>query len=412
MTVPGNDFESPGETEDAFRVRAREWLAANAREVSGASHSRMVDHRMSWEMVQDAKRWQALLYDAGFAGITWPEEWGGAGLFAIHDIAFQDEARAFVHPSHKVFGPSVSMFGPTLMKFGSDLQQTRHLRRMLRGEDVWCQLFSEPDAGSDLASVRTSIRRVGDEFVINGQKVWSSRAQYADLGFLIGRSDPSVPKHHGTSCVVVDMSAPGVEVRPIEQMDGASSFAEVFFTDVRVPVDALVGEWNDGWRVARHTLTNERYTIGSRGRDVGFAGLIELARLNDRESDPHIRRQLVELYVRTQLLRFLGLRLESAARRDASPGPEGSIAKLLYGEVLDASTELALELMGPEGLLARTSDEQVDSDEPYGFWQSQLLGAPSAHIAGGTDQILRTIIGERILGLPREPSPAQTVERS
>jgi alkylation response protein AidB-like acyl-CoA dehydrogenase len=256
--------------------------------------------------------------------------------------------------------------------------------------------------------------RDGAELVIDGQKIWSSRAQYSDYGMLIGRSDPSAPKHAGLSAVIVDMRAPGIDVRPIRQIDGGDSFAEVFFTGVRLPADSLLGEWNDGWAVARRTLMNERFALASRGRDAGLTQLRQMAEAAGLADDKVIRHRLTDIHIKVQLLRYLGLRLESAARRQLAPGPEGSVAKLLYGEVLDTAAALGMELLGPWGMTSTLSGpddlgrvgSEADDAEPYGLWQAQLLGAPSAHIAGGTDQILRNVIGERMLGLPREPRAA------
>lgn len=407
------DASETREDEDAFRLRVRAWLEQNAERLSEDGHqTRMVDHRMDARIIAASKDWQRKLFHAGLAGITWPEEWGGAGKTPILELVLKDEIRNFAHPSEKLFGPAEKLYGPTIMAFGSTEQKEKHLRSMLRGDEVWCQLFSEPEAGSDLADVRTRIVRDGDELVIDGQKIWSSRAQYSDYGLLIGRSDPSLSKHAGISALIVDMRVPGVDVRPISQIDGGDSFAEVFFTGARVPAHALLGEWNEGWGVARRTLMNERFALASRGQDAGLTQLRQMAEAAGLANDKVIRHRLVDIHIKVQLLRYLGLRLESAARRQVAPGPEGSVAKLLYGEVLDAAAALGMELLGPWGMTSTLSgpDDLAhppspdESAEPYGLWQAQLLGAPSAHIAGGTDQILRNLIGERMLGLPREPA--------
>lgn len=390
------------EDETAFRLAVREWLIGNAPQDAGSNAtSRMVDHRMDSGIVEKSRVWQRKLYEAGYAGMTWPREWGGADAPPIFNLILRQELQRANVGADKVFEPSLKMFGPTLLAFGSEEQKHQHLHRMLRGEEVWCQLFSEPEAGSDLAAVATRVVRDGDEFVIDGQKTWCSRAQYADYGMLVARTDPTVKKHHGITCLVVDMGTPGIEVRPIQQMDGGDSFCEVIFTGIRVPANSLLGEWNDGWRVTTRTLMHERFTLGGRGRDGGLPDLISMSHAQGRAEDSAVRQELAEIHIRVQLMRYLQLQLESAARQQMAPGPEGSIAKLLYGQLIDRSTALGMELLGPAGLGSGAED---GSDDPYGFWQSQLLGAPSVHIAGGTDEILRNVIGERLLGLPREPS--------
>lgn len=395
----GSAVEFDAGYEERFRLKLRAWLEENApKPAEDGGAPRMIDHRVGKGVVEKSRRWQRLLFDAGYAGITWPSEFGGGASPPIIDLILKQELERANVPTDKVFQPSLTMFGPTILAFGSEQQKRKHLKAMLRGDEVWCQLFSEPNAGSDLAAVATGVVRENETFIINGQKTWSSRAQYADFGMLVARSDSSVAKHKGISCLIVDMNSPGIEVRSIRQMDGGESFCEVFFTDVHVPIDALLGSWNDGWGIAQRTLMHERFTLGGRGRDGGLPDLILSSHKSGVSNDSSVRQEIASIFILTKLMQFLQLQLESAARQNLEPGPEGSIAKLLYGELVDRSTSLGMSLLGPFGL--ETGGTGID---PYGYWQSQFLGAPSVHIAGGTDEILRNIIGERLLGLPREP---------
>jgi alkylation response protein AidB-like acyl-CoA dehydrogenase len=296
------------------------------------------------------------------------------------------------------FAVGVSMAGPTIIAHGTAAQKARYLPPMLRAEEVWCQLFSEPGAGSDLASLSTRAERDGDEWVVNGQKVWTSGAHFSDLGILLVRTDPAAPKHRGITYLVVDMHAAGIEVRPLRQMTGGTGFNEVFLTDVRVPVESTVGAVNEGWGVAMTTLANERtFMGGGGGRSLAFGDLAALARAHGADRDPVTRQRLAASFTRAEISRYLTMRVRTQTSRGLPPGPEASVSKLLAAWNLKRNTELALAIQGASGMLGR-------DDAPVGgAWQQSFLGAPSIRIAGGSDEVQRNVMGERVLGLPREP---------
>jgi alkylation response protein AidB-like acyl-CoA dehydrogenase len=301
-----------------------------------------------------------------------------------------------------VFAVGIGMVGPTLIAHGTEAQKERYLPALLRGDDVWCQLFSEPGAGSDLAGLRTRAVRDGDEWVVNGQKVWSSGAHHSDLGILLTRTDVDVPKHRGITYFVVDMRSPGIDVRPLRQITGVAHFNEVFLTDVRIPNQNVVGEPNTGWGVALTTLGNERTLIGG-GLGIGFRDVLRLARAQSRSGEPELRQRLAAAYTRFELLRYLGLRAQAAARSGRPPGPETSVLKLAVSRNVALNGDLVLALEGPAGML------QYDDAPDGGFWQQQFLGQWGVRIGGGTDQVQRNVIGERVLGLPAEPRPDKSV---
>jgi alkylation response protein AidB-like acyl-CoA dehydrogenase len=292
---------------------------------------------------------------------------------------------------------TIALVRPTLEAHGTPAQQERYLPPLVRGDEVWCQLFSEPGAGSDLAALRTRAARDGDEWVVNGQKVWTSGAQHADFAILIARTDADVPKHRGITYFVLDMHSPGVEVRPLRQIDGAAEFNEVFLTDVRVPHENVVGEVNGGWAVAHTTLANESMMIGSSDGVRGDVdALICLARETDVGSDPLLRQRITDAYIRSRVLGFLGDRVETAASRGERPGPDGSVLKLLWAEAGARAAETGVAAQGPLGMLFEDAPQR-------GYWQRQLLRQFHWRIGGGTEQIHRNMIGERMLGLPAEP---------
>ncbi|HWW54404.1 MAG TPA: acyl-CoA dehydrogenase family protein [Acidimicrobiales bacterium] len=394
------DFDdTPAEA--GFRAEARAWLEGHARPKTSASPLRSpfahLDPDADAEHVRCCKDWQRTLYDGGWAGITWPKEYGGRGCTAIEAAVFSQEQARF-DVAVGVFAVGIGMVGPTLIAHGSDAHKQRFLDPLLRGEDVWCQLFSEPGAGSDLAGLATRAVRDGDEWVVNGQKVWTSGAHHSDWGILLARSDVDVPKHRGITYFLVDMRTPGVDVRPLRQINGAAHFNEVFLTDVRVPAANVVGEVNGGWRVAQTTLTSERTLIGS-ASGLGWVDVVGHARRMGRTTDPQTRQALAKTYSRFEVLRYLGLRVQTAISRGETPGPESSVLKLAYSRHVAANGDLVLALEGVRGTL-------LGADAPdAGFWQQCFLGQWSSRIGGGTDQIQRNVIGERVLGLPREPHP-------
>ncbi|MEX0665291.1 MAG: acyl-CoA dehydrogenase family protein [Acidimicrobiia bacterium] len=336
----------------------------------------------------EARQWQAKAAADGWAGIGWPTEYGGRGASLMEQIIFTQETTRFVVPDH-VFRVGIGMGGPTVIAHGTEEQKRRWLRPLLTGEEIWCQLFSEPGAGSDLAGLRTSAVRDGNEWVLNGQKVWSSGAHYSQWGLLLARTDPDVPKHQGITYFMLDMSLPGIEVRPLRQMTGGAHFNEVFFTDVRVPDADRLGDSNDGWRVAQTTLLNERAAIVELLGDRNAAEpLIALA---SGTADASTRQELAQVHIESAIMRYLGLRIVTAFAQGRLPGPEASVAKLAMGALLRRSGSLALQLLGARGM--------VDDDD----WTTAFLAAPAIRIAGGSDEIQRNIIGERVLGLPKEP---------
>ena len=388
------DFdESPEET--AFRAEARAWLEAAAhtdaaRNLQGGTPSLHSD----W--VARVKPWQAHLADEGWACITWPTDSGGRGGTVAQAAIFAEEA-ARLGLWANAFAVGISMAGPTIIAHGTDEQRRRFLPPMRRGDEVWCQLFSEPGAGSDLAGLSTRAVRDGDEWVVNGQKVWTSGAQNSDLGILLARTDPDQPKHRGITYFLVDMHSPGIEVRPLRQMTGASHFSEVFLTDVRIPHDRVLGDVNGGWAVAMTTLANERTMMGGGSSGPVAGDLIELARACGAERDPIVRQGLATSWSRAQIMRYLGHRSRTRSAQGLAPGPEASVRKVFAAWNLKRNGELALAVQGAAGMLLG-GDAPVD-----GRWQQSFLGAPSIRIAGGSDEIQRNVMGERVLGLPAEP---------
>ena len=390
------DFEdSPDEAE--FRAAARDFLEANApRRKPGAveGYRRGQDKPGALEAAKDFQRRKA---EAGFAGINWPLEWGGRGGTQIEQIIYdQEEAQFDVLTG--IFGIGINLALPTICTWGTDSHRARFAPPALRGEEVWCQLFSEPAGGSDLAALRTRAQRDGDFWVVNGQKIWTSGAHYSDFGILLARTDPDVPKHAGLSYFILDMKAPGVEIRPIRQMSGSAHFNEVFFTDVRIPDTMRVGPVGAGWKVALTTLMRERYGMrASPGPD--FEEAFALARGMDLENGPAladsaVRERLAEWYTRTQGLRFTKFRTMTALSRGQTPGPESSIIKLVAANKLQEIAAWGLDLLGMAGV-------EAGADMPLeGLFEEALLYAPALRVAGGTDEIMRNIIAERVLGLP------------
>ncbi|WP_433336019.1 acyl-CoA dehydrogenase family protein [Spirillospora sp. CA-294931] len=367
-----------------YSRRASAWLEANARDLprdAGLAASRA---------------FMARLHDAGYSGITWPAEYGGQGLTAAEERAFQQAARGFALPIG-VFGIGLGMCGPTLLSIGTEEHKRRYIEPLLRGEEIWCQMFSEPGAGSDVASLQTRAVRDGDAWVVNGQKVWTSVARQADLGLLIARTDVDLPKHRGITMFIIDMHDPGVTVRPLRDMTGESHFNEVFFDDVRVPADRIVGEVNEGWSAAVTTLLHERVSIGTGAarteRPASFAALAAAARGRGLLADPAVRDLLVDLYLRERAFDLFNARLSQEIKAGIQPGARGSVAKLLLSDLTLAGADAATEILGPETVA-------YDDD---GTIAAALSWAPGMALGGGTSEIMRNIIGDRVLGLPREP---------
>jgi alkylation response protein AidB-like acyl-CoA dehydrogenase len=379
---------------DDFRARARAWLAANApRRGSGED-----DGESGQTTIADQKAFQAKLYDAGFAGITWPKAYGGQGLTGAEQIIWSQEARDYDLPNGAFF-IGISMPGNTLVELGTEEQKKRYLPPMLRGEEIWCQLFSEPGAGSDVASLQTSAIRDGDEWVLNGQKVWTSGAQFSDYGAILARTDVSKPKHNGISMFVVDMHAPGVTVRPLKVATGHSPFNEVFFDNVRVPANALIGEENKGWDAAVVMLRHERIAIGTMGSSrtspLAFDSLRDLAAGLGRTSDQGVRRDLAELYARSKAVQLFALLLREESQAGRLPGARGSVAKLAGSELGRFAGDIAADVLGDQ--LAAFDEDAIAAVT------ISIIAAPGSAIAGGTSEIQRNIIGERVLGLAKDP---------
>ena len=398
------DFEET-EEEQTFRAEAREWLETRAkRRQPGSNPEHFYSSNDSSKEADDAnvracKEWQQTLYDGGWAGIAWPKEFGGRGGAGWQQRIFNEEQSKFEVASG-LFAVGIAMAGPTIIAWGTDAQQERFLAPMLSGEHVWCQLFSEPGAGSDLAGLRTRAVPDGDQWVVNGQKVWTSGAHHSDWGLLLTRTDIDAPKHRGITAFLLDMRTPGVEVRPLRQINGMAHFNEVFFTDVAIPDACRLGPVDEGWRVANTMLSNERAMIGSGGR-VGWRDVVTLAQQLGVNEDPVLRQELARSYTRLQVIKYLGWRARS--RKDGGLGPEASVLKLAASRRQELDGNLVMALQGAGGML-------YDGDAvANGYWQQQFLMQWSSRFGGGTEQIQRNVIGERVLGLPREPGVGKDV---
>ncbi|MBB3082879.1 acyl-CoA dehydrogenase family protein [Geodermatophilus sabuli] len=392
------DFDDTPD-EAAYRAAVRTLLEEHAAELLHvAPGGEAVDARTH---EAGLRRTQRVLAEAGLVGITWPREHGGQGGTLVQQaIVTQELARAGVPTLINHIG--LGMCGPTVIAHGSDDQKRRYLARLLRADDVWCQLFSEPASGSDLAALRTTAVRDGDEWVVNGQKVWTTLAHVADLGILLTRTDPDRPKHAGLTMFVVDMHAPGVTVRPLRQMVGSAGFNEVFFDEVRIPDEERLGEPGEGWRVAITTLMNERVTIGGAGSDLGVP--VERLAALARERLPHLdaerqvlaRQAVGRAVVASLAARYTGYRRFTVLSQGGLPGPEASAGKLAGTAAAKLVADAGVRLLGDDAVYAATADGDAT-------WQRSQGYLPGLAIAGGTDQVLRNILGERVLGLPPEP---------
>jgi alkylation response protein AidB-like acyl-CoA dehydrogenase len=384
----------------AFRARVRAFLDDHA----PRHQPRAGDEEADAELgdVAAAKRFQAALFDAGLAGITWPAPWG-QGLTSEHTRVFNEEAAGRTLPN-ALYTIGLGMVIPTLIEFGTDEQKERYVAKALRGEEVWSQLFSEPGAGSDVASLQMRAQLDGEEWVLNGQKVWTTGAQLSDFGAVIARTNVDVPKHQGITMFIIDFRAPGVEIRPLRQMTGGASFNEVFFNDVRIPVSNVIGPVDGGWRCAIAMLMNERVAIGSGGGGArggaggGIGPYLRLARERGVDQDPVVRQGLADVYIRQRVLGFIGQRTRAAVKAGKAPGPEGSVAKLAGALLARRTSDLAIAIAGAGGQAWDADDRRGDR------WAMSVLMAPASRIAGGTDEVQRNIVGERVLGLPKEPA--------
>ena len=395
------DFHYTAEQEH-FRQELRGWLADNLPHdlcVDDPTDERVAPDRATFER---RVAWQRTMFEAGWVGIAWPKEYGGRGVTLMEQIIYDEEcfrARAPVLPGYS----GINMTGPTLVEWGTEEQKRRFLPRILAAEDIWCQGFSEPGAGSDLAGLRTRAVDRGDHFVVDGQKVWTSGAQFADWIYLLVRTDPAAPRHRGISYLLVDMKTPGITVRPLVLMNGHQHFNEVFVVDVAVPKANLVGPMNQGWKVAMTTLMYERKGGGGRGHDGQIARLGTLARQLTVDGapawdNPLVRQRFAQLVIEAAAFKYTRLRNLTRQLRGEPPGPEGSILKLFGSELGVRVADFAGELLGPRVLVNRPSEEVPDTPR----WYNRVVSARQYTIAGGTSEIQRNIIGERVLGLPKD----------
>jgi alkylation response protein AidB-like acyl-CoA dehydrogenase len=404
---------------DLFRKEARVWLENNAKprtshpndedtsravEWGVGSDSVAVFHAYSWQeehdLIGEERAWQQAKFDAGFAMINWPVEMGGRGLPMTYVRAYNAEEARFDTPhAGEAFPTSLGLIATTIAAVGTQEQKDRYVQAIMRGDLLGCQLFSEPGAGSDLASVATKAVRDGDEWVLNGQKVWTSSARHCHVGLAVCRTDPDVPKHRGITCFLVPLDAPGVEIRPIRQMSGGANFNEVFLSDVRISDDMRLGGVGEGWRVALTCLGFERdHSGGGGGGAVGgsFPQVLALARHFELTGDPLVRQELAKVYTAQRCMQYTNRRAAARLKAGQTPGPEGSLSKLMWTAGMKQMSDVVSHLLG-----ARLT---ADTGEWGTFaWGEHVLGAPGYKIAGGSDEIQRNIIGERVLGLPPEP---------
>jgi len=384
-----------------FRAELRTWLEANLPRGDRTSATR--EPATAAERVALAKAWQARLFEGGWAGITWPREYGGRGATILEQLIFNEECARVRAPDSINLAVALGLVGPTLIACGTLAQRQRFLPRILSGEEMWCQGFSEPNAGSDLAALKTRGEARGDEIVVTGQKIWTSFAQFADWCILVVRTDPQAPKHKGLTFLLVDMKSPGITVRPLVEMTGEAWFNEVFFDEVRVPRAHVVGEIDKGWQVVLTTLAYERGGSAPHVRlQNELRSLVELARRRSGNGgraaeDPNVRQGIAQLAIEVQIARFNAYRNVTAIRRTGIPGPEGSILKLFWSELEQRLMEAAFATLGPYGMLPAGEPRAVDG----GLWVRELLWTRAATIYAGTSELQRNIIAQRVLGLPR-----------
>jgi alkylation response protein AidB-like acyl-CoA dehydrogenase len=381
--------------EAAFRADVSAFLSAHAEPRAG----RLADpETVDPAYVTRARAWQSKKAEAGFAGITWPKRWGGRGGTPMQQVIYGQEEAKYAVP-RGVFEIGLGMCVPTVMAYADTGTSERHVGPALRGDTIWCQLFSEPGAGSDVAGLRTRAEKAGDDWIVNGQKIWTSGAHFSDWGLLLTRTDPNVAKHAGLTMFFLDMKSPGVEIRRIRQISGTSNFNEVFFTDVRIPDAQRLGAVGEGWKVALTTLMHERLAVGTiAGPD--FPELLELARTLEINGAPAtrnaaVRDRLADWYVQSKGLEYTKLRTITALSRGQMPGPESSIYKVVSANKVQEIANFALDLMDSGGIVSDPKTAPMRA-----MFQQALLYAPAGRIAGGTDEILRNIIAERVLGLP------------
>jgi alkylation response protein AidB-like acyl-CoA dehydrogenase len=385
-------------TEAEFRAEVRAWLTANAerREPGMVFKSKYG----SDDLVDQAKVWQAKKHEAGFSGITMPKKFGGRGGSAMEQVIYNQEEAEFVAP-RGVYEIGLGMCIPTMLTYATKAQKSRYAPPALKGEEIWCQLFSEPSAGSDVAGLRTRSTHDGDDWVINGQKIWTSGAHFCDYGIIVTRSDPNAPKHKGLTFFFLDMKSPGIEIKRIKQISGTSNFNEVFFTDVRVPDSQRLGKVGEGWRVSITTLMNERLAVGQVPAP-DFEEIFQLSRILELEDGPainnaQVRENLAKWYVEMQGLKLTKFRTISALSQGETPGPESSITKVVSASKRQEIAMFGVDMMESGGVIIDDAMQPMQ-----GMFQEAALSSAGSRIAGGTDEILRNIIAERVLGLPQD----------
>lgn len=395
------DFEDTPELA-AFRAEVRGFLDAHAElrrgdERDWSRNGAATDEDLAADYRRRCRAWQQTLADNGWAGLTWPTRFGGRGVSPAHQMVFNQELTRYDATSGFVTAAQ-ALVGPTLMQHGTPEQQDRYVLPLLRGDEWWCQLFSEPGAGSDLSALATRAVLDGDDWVVNGQKVWTSNAQYADWAILVARTDPDVPKHDGLTFFILDMRSPGIEVRPLVQAQGVAHFNEVFLSDVRVPVGNVVGEVGDGWKVTRTTLRSESSMISGAGQATTFTAVLATARRTGHTDDATVRQGLARVWSDEHILKWMGWRTQTAVMSGRYElALHGSLLKNFFTRAFKHRVELALDMEGPEGMLMHEA-------EGDGFWQYQCMNQFASRIGGGTDEVHRNNLGEQALGLPREPS--------
>ncbi|HZR79975.1 MAG TPA: acyl-CoA dehydrogenase family protein [Candidatus Binatia bacterium] len=386
--------------EETFRARVREWLRANLPD--GWASPSSPKPQTPAEKIAFARRWQRKLYDGGWAGLAWPKEYGGQALSPLEQLIFHEECFAAGAPDMIDIAIGLRLTGPTLIHHGTDAQKKRFLEPILRGDEVWCQGFSEPGAGSDLAALRTRGEIAGDRMVVNGQKVWTSYARYADWCILIVRTNPSAPKHRGLTFALLDMRTPGITIRPLVEMTGVAWFNEVFFENVAIPLDRVVGEIDRGWDIAITTLSHERGTVVPYQRLKQHVEVMtELSRRVGRDmpssAAPLVRQRLAQLAIEVEVLRLSAYRSISGIMRSGRPGPEASILKVLWSELEQRIMDAATWISGAYAQL----DERAPEAHDRGRWQYGYLWSRAATIYAGTSEVQRNILSQRVLGLPR-----------
>ncbi|MEO5837910.1 MAG: acyl-CoA dehydrogenase family protein [Acidimicrobiales bacterium] len=389
--------DSPAQSQ--VRAEARAWLQSNPPPEVDPAAGQVA-------RLAAARTWQRVLHDNGWAGLSWPRELGGRAWTSVEVAIFQQEETKVLdwHTLKRPFNVALNLAAPALMEFGTADQRNAHLPAILRGDEFWCQLFSEPGAGSDLAALSTRAVRDGNQFVVTGQKVWTSYAHYADYGLLLARTNPDVSKHKGISYFVIDMKTPGITVRPLRQMSGATEFNEVFFDDVVVPASCLIGEQDNGWTVAHATLASERQYLGAMVfTERKYPTLHAAAQRSRTTHDPIVRQRLAACYTREQILRYLGFRVQTSIGRQQPVGAIGSVLKLAQARHVVITAEDAMSLTAPAALGADTID--IDAFTI----RTEFLASPGMRIGGGTDNIQMQAVAERILGLPRERSDGRDV---